>query len=95
MEKKKITKKGLAAKCRHWEKLTDWNCHGECMEDIARYFGLKSTCKIFKSINAIHEELGCMPHELAEFRYDQFCLMFGLIRENYGEDVAQRVRKCC
>lgn len=95
MEKKKITKRGLARKCKQWEELTEWNCHGECIEDIARYFGLKSTLKIFKAVNTIHNEMGCLPVALADFRYEQFCGMFDLIKAYYGEDIAQRVRKCC
>ena len=95
MERKKITERGLARKCKHWSELTEWNCHGECMEDIARYFGLKSTYRIFKNINAIHCEMGCLPTQLVDFRYEQFLHMFELIKIAYGDDIAQRVRKCC
>ena len=94
MEKRKFTEKQLSTKCEHWEQLTDWNNHGECMLDIAKFFKLDTFAGVFKHINEIHNLLGSLPYTLFEFRYMQYKKMLECIRIAYGDEIALRVRKC-
>jgi hypothetical protein len=77
--------------CKIVAEKTDQNDHTGAKLVIAYHFGMKAYARVFEAIKVIHDFEGSMP--IGEYRAIVGKRMLAEIRQNYGEDVYEKIWK--
>lgn len=73
--------------------LTETNCHGEALEEIAEYFDYTQLKRAFEHINALHLIMGYLDHPIADLRRRFTEQLFAKIKTDHGEETALLIKK--
>ena len=83
--------KELENLCKELKQLTWNNDHTGALIRIADYFRMADYYAIFKAIETIHDAERCMPYDLGSYRRMKSNQMMAAIKEQYGEEVHDKI----
>ena len=77
----RITEKELL---KRLTELTQDNDHVAAYHQIAEYYQLEDSAKIFQGINMICDGAGYLPQKVSDYQYDVYSTMMEYIRTNHA-----------
>lgn len=100
-------KKELKRALPKWRDLTEWNRHGELLEEIAYFFAFycrddgdndkltsfKELYFMLRQLNGMHRMLGKLSWPLATIRNTIDDEMMKLVKEHFGQEVLDLVKE--
>ena len=74
--------------------LTETNCHGEALEEVAAFFRDVQLANAFNAINTLHLTIGYLDSPIAELRKRFSDMLFERIERKHGEEIRKAVYNC-
>ena len=77
--------------CTELKELTWHNEHTQAKLEIANHFRLDKFFRIFKAIEQIGDAEGCLPGELSAYRYRKGIELLNALKQEYGEEIYNKI----